>query len=360
MENKMKNIDLVSKAKDIALNHKTLYVMGCFGAPMNDKNKKRYTKNNPYNEDPERQKLINAASSDTFGFDCVCLIKGILWGWNANTEKVYGGAVYKSNNVPDIGANKMINACSDISDDFSHLETGEALWMEDHIGIYIGDGLAVECTPKWEDKVQITACNCKKEGYNTRTWTKHGKLPYVEYISEQELPPSDTSNGTPECVSFEVYDVVALKEGVRTYSSGKTIASWVKKAKLYVRWINADQTVTVSTLKEGAVTGTLFAKDLVLIEKANKVNNTDSSYPNADESEDTEPKNQDNNDSDTDGKTEKEDINKPESISPDASPLPEDQGGSESKSENKSEKRKLFWRILRYILDFIKKLLSRE
>ena len=43
--------------------------------------------------------------------------------------------------------------------------------------------LAIECTPKWQNKVQITAVGNlgKKPGYNTRTWQKRGKMPYVEY-----------------------------------------------------------------------------------------------------------------------------------------------------------------------------------
>lgn len=48
--------------------------------------------------------MINAASADTFGFDCVCLIKGVLWGWHGDKNAVYGGATYTSNGVPDIGA----------------------------------------------------------------------------------------------------------------------------------------------------------------------------------------------------------------------------------------------------------------
>ena len=45
-------------------------VQGCFGAPMTDYNKKRYTNNNSYNAAPARKKLIEAADADTFGFDC--------------------------------------------------------------------------------------------------------------------------------------------------------------------------------------------------------------------------------------------------------------------------------------------------
>ena len=74
----MKASEFVAKAVDIAKNYKTLYVMGCFGAPMTAANKKRYTQNHEYNRRAARTAMINAASAETFGFDCVNLIKGIL------------------------------------------------------------------------------------------------------------------------------------------------------------------------------------------------------------------------------------------------------------------------------------------
>lgn len=184
----MKASDFVAKLKDIATNYKTLYVMGCFGAPMTTANKKRYINHHPYNKQPARVKLINAASADTFGFDCVCLIKGVLWGWSGDKSKIYGGAKYATNGVPDADANVMINLCSEVSTDFSKIEIGEAVWTNGHIGVYIGDGLAIECTPAWKNKVQITACNCSKSGYNTRKWKKHGKLPYIDYATASAAP----------------------------------------------------------------------------------------------------------------------------------------------------------------------------
>ena len=174
----MTNKELAAKLINVAKNYKTLYVMGCFGAPMTASNKKRYTQNHSYNRQPERTAMINAASADTFGFDCVCLIKGLLWGWNGNKNAVYGGATYTSNGVPDIGADQMIKVCKNVTTDFSKIEVGEAVWLEGHIGVYVGDGLAVECTPRWANKVQLTACNRNVSGYNRRNWTKHGKLPY--------------------------------------------------------------------------------------------------------------------------------------------------------------------------------------
>jgi len=184
--------ELVSRALDIARNYSTLYVMGCFGAPLAGRNVDRYCKNHSYNRRPERQKMIRAAADrdpPVYGFDCVCLIKAILWGWNGDPSKTYGGAVYNSNGVPDIGANQMIRVCSKVSTDFRGIVPGAVVWMEGHIGIYAGDGLAVECSPKWDNCVQITAVGDigKKSGYNTRTWTKWGLLPYVDYDSREEV-----------------------------------------------------------------------------------------------------------------------------------------------------------------------------
>lgn len=188
----MKASELVKKLEGIAKNYKTLYVMGCFGSPMTDANKDRYTRNHEYNRQTTRTVMIKYASADTFGFDCVNLIKAVLWGWNGDKTKTYGGAKYKANEVPDVSANGMIKLCTNLSTDFSKIEVGEAVWMEGHIGVYIGNGLAVECTPAWKNRVQITACNCSKSGYDRRNWTKHGKMPWIEY----DVKVSSTSSSS--------------------------------------------------------------------------------------------------------------------------------------------------------------------
>lgn len=150
---------------------------------MNARNKKRYSNNNVYNRN--RADLINAASEYTFGFDCVCLLKGVLWGWEGDPSKIYGGATYKANSVPDVNENTMIKLCSDVSTDFSNMPIGSMLWMPGHCGVYIGDGKAVECTPLWDDGVQITyvgnLTSTPKQVNKRRIWQKHGKLPWVEY-----------------------------------------------------------------------------------------------------------------------------------------------------------------------------------
>lgn len=197
----MKSKVFIDKLVDVAKNHKTLYVMGCFGAPMSSANKTRYIKHHSYNQSAARVAMINAASANTFGFDCVCLIKAILWGWNGNTSKTYGGAGYAINGVPDVSADGMIRLCKDVkTTGWDSMIPGEAVWCSGHIGIYIGNGLAVECTPRWTNNVQITAVGNigNKTGYNARVWTKHGKLPYIDYSDQKgtstpTVTPSQTT-----------------------------------------------------------------------------------------------------------------------------------------------------------------------
>lgn len=242
MSKVMKVSEFVAKLKDVAENYKTLYVMGCFGAPMNAKNKARYCDNHDYNRQASRTKMIKAASTDTFGFDCVCLIKSILWGWNGDHSKTYGGAKYKSNGVPELNADGMIKVCENVTTDFSNVEVGEALWCKGHIGVYIGGGLAVECTPAWKNKVQITAVKNigTKAGYNARTWTKHGKLPYVEYDVKSTTKPTSTQT--------------AVKvESARNKDKTLTGPYKVTASSLHIRAGAGTDKKSLGTLKNGTV-----------------------------------------------------------------------------------------------------------
>lgn len=172
----------VNKAK-LAANSKTLYCNGGIGQPLWTSNKNWFINNYWYNSQYDRRAKINAASADTFGFDCVGLVKAILWGWNGNTNAVYGGAGYASNGVPDVNQDGFLNLCTNVSSSFGGIVKGAFLWMQGHAGIYIGNGLAIECTPIWADGCQVTAVGNigPVAGYNTRYWEKWGRIPYVQY-----------------------------------------------------------------------------------------------------------------------------------------------------------------------------------
>lgn len=181
--------EFLQKLNDIVDNYKTLYVSGCFGAPMTSQNKQRYSRNNEYNRNPQRASMITSASSDTFGFDCVNLIKGIIWGWNGDLNKSYGGAVYASNGLGDISEDAMINNCKDANaTSWDKMDPGEVVWMPGHIGVYVGKGTVIECSPKWKNCVQRTAIAnvTVHPNLNTRFWKKHGHIPYIDYTRKEE------------------------------------------------------------------------------------------------------------------------------------------------------------------------------
>lgn len=183
-----------------AQKHKTIYMYACYGFQVNTTNianKSRQNLNGWYT--PAHIAQLQAVANQTpptWGFDCVNLTKGILWGWTGDETQSIGGAKYGANGVPDTNANGMIGRCREISTDFSTIEPGEGLWLEGHWGVYVGDGLAVECTNHsgWKSGVQVTAVwNIgKKNGYHGRYWTKHGKLPWVGYSGEADKIEPET------------------------------------------------------------------------------------------------------------------------------------------------------------------------
>lgn len=178
----LKASSFISKLKTIATTKKTVYAWGMFGSPIIASVVEGKAKQYPAWYTNYRLNSIFAPlygrKTPVWGFDCVGLIKGVLWGWNGDKGKNNGGAVYASNGVPDISADAMIDRCSAVSSNFNKIAVGEFLWMKGHCGIYIGDGQVIESTPKWKNGVQITSLSA-------RNWLKHGKLPYIEYEAEE-------------------------------------------------------------------------------------------------------------------------------------------------------------------------------
>lgn len=220
----MTSNEFVSKIYEL-LNYKTLYVNGAWGWPMSQVNKERAISRNAYNAQTARSRKIKAASSDTFGFDCVCMIKGVLWGWSGDVSKSYGGAGYNINGVPDINADQMIKVCQ-VFNDWTKIVPGAVVWKTGHIGVYVGGGLVVEATPIWKDGVQLTALNAPKPGYNYRTWTKWGLLPYIEYIEEDEMTYEDFK------AFMERYEKELASKPASGYA--KDAISWARSSGLMV------------------------------------------------------------------------------------------------------------------------------
>lgn len=194
--------EFIKRIKEIESKYKTVYMLGTIGQRCTNDLINSQAKRNDigywYNADKVAQ--LSKYANVSWAFDCVGLIKAVLWGWT-DTK-----APYATNGVPDINETTMINSyCTDVSTDFTKIEPGEVVWLQGHIGVYIGNGEVVECTPKWNNCVQITwlqnlGTNHK---YNNRMWTKHGKLKFLEYskTSTKSDKPLIASSTTLHTVS---------------------------------------------------------------------------------------------------------------------------------------------------------------
>lgn len=198
------NVNSFIERLELALNSKTAYAVGGIGQPSTPKNverlKQRYDENDFF--------LSDIVDRKTFLFDCSGLIKGVLWSWNADASKTYGGSVYAST-VPDCTANQLFKThCYDQTNDFSRIDVGEILWCDGHIGVYIGKGRAIECTRFFSGKVLMTTVeNCTSVSpfvsnpliplIPHRKWTEHGKCKYVDYVGKDitETLIRDVING---------------------------------------------------------------------------------------------------------------------------------------------------------------------
>ena len=145
----------------------------------------------------------------SWNFDCVILIKAILWGWNGNKNHAHGGANYGSNGVYDDGTEQLIARCHNISTDFNNITPGEVLWMPGHVGVYVGEGKVIEATAGWEGKVLYSNVSTNgartRNGYQIYNWQKHGKLPYIDYV---EI--NDKIDNTPIANEHKLGEVVTI------------------------------------------------------------------------------------------------------------------------------------------------------
>ena len=101
--------------------------------------------------------------------DCVGLIKG--YGW-LNAEDL--SIQYASNGMPDTGANQMYYAATESGPISTIPEIpGLAVWVDGHIGVYIGNGEVIEAMGTYYGvcKTQLTSGR----------WTHWLKVPYINY-----------------------------------------------------------------------------------------------------------------------------------------------------------------------------------
>lgn len=165
--------------------------------------------------------FFNKQTDGVYHCDCSGLVKAPIWG--------YPDGKYESNGLSDHNANTIISKdCTDVSTNMtaSAITPGEVVWLDGHIGIYIGNGYVIESTPKWKNKVQKTKLT-------DRSWKKHGKLKCIDYVESETINTSTSLETAITTIAQYVINGTygnghttrssAIYQDVRDLVNGKTI-----------------------------------------------------------------------------------------------------------------------------------------
>lgn len=182
------NKGLVEYAKKaLALGNDSIYVYGTFGQELTEDLINQKAKQYLYNL-PRKSIYKNALNSSgkEYAFDCVGLIKAYIWGGHGNV---------KYNASQDKSANGMLSASKKSGKIATMPETvGLLVHMNGHIGIYVGDGYVIECTPNTKFATQNHKGGgvCKTK-LSDRKWTSWCECPYITYEKETTTSKSTTT-----------------------------------------------------------------------------------------------------------------------------------------------------------------------
>lgn len=156
--------------------------------------------------------------------DCVGLIKGYLWCDSPeDTTPKYNAAQDKS-------ANGMYNACKERGRIATMPDiAGVLVFMEGHVGVYIGGGYVVEARGFSSGVVKTKLAG--------RGWTKWGKCPYITYTSATASKPTAgskpaTSSTAKKSIAEVAKDVRAGKYGNEPERSKKLKAEGYNPAEV--------------------------------------------------------------------------------------------------------------------------------
>lgn len=166
------NLGLVAHAK-AALELNTVYMWGGILRPVTAHYISHLASRYPSHYSASRQSALRGLVDKGFhGVDCVGLIKSYYWGG-------VGSPNYKGET--DVDANAMYRDAS-VKGNISTMPElpGLCVWMQGHIGIYVGNGLVIEATNSVHgDGVTVT----ELQG---RGWTGWLRCPTIDYITEED------------------------------------------------------------------------------------------------------------------------------------------------------------------------------
>ena len=144
--------------------------------------------------------------------DCVGLIKGYLWSENLNSTPIY-------NSKQDKDVNGMKANCVETGNIKSIPELpGVLVFMEGHVGIYIGNGKVIEARGHAYGVVETNLVG--------RGWTKWGKLDWITYVGDEEMTEEDAKKIIQQKTGFDDNTMFWLSR-------------YIYHEDLFIKWANS-------------------------------------------------------------------------------------------------------------------------
>lgn len=139
-----------------------------------------------YNQFPYNLGYYNGYA---ISFDCWNLVKALINEPDIDQNYTVGHYAPPVGNMGDWDGWTILQHCEGVSTDFTRIFVGEYLYMAGHAGVYIGNGLVIECTCDWEGGVlvsRITSSGARyRNGVYGRSWTYHGRLSeWIDYSAK--------------------------------------------------------------------------------------------------------------------------------------------------------------------------------
>ena len=246
------NKGLVEYVKQVlALGDDTIYLNGAYGNTLVQSFINQKAKQYVYNISRKGiYKKCMDSSGTEYAFDCVGLIKAYLWG---------GHGKVKYNSKQDKSANGMLSASKVKGKIKTMPETvGLLVQMNGHIGVYIGNGYVIECTPSKSFAKQTHGGGgvCKTK-LTDRKWTNWCECPYITYEKEtkksneeiaKEVLAGKWGNGNARKKALEKagYDYKAIQDIING-SSKTTTQYYPKCTSSYTSIVSALNSIKVNS-----------------------------------------------------------------------------------------------------------------
>lgn len=177
--------------------------------------------------------------------DCVGLIKGYLWCDSPEDETP------KYNAAQDKSANGMYNACKERGKISTMPDVaGVLVFLEGHVGVYIGGGYVVEARGFSSGVVKTKLAG--------RGWTKWGKCPYITYtsgtISNISATASNSTASSTTTIAKKTIEEVAKDVRAGKYGNEPERSKKLKAAGYDPEKVQAEVNKQLAAEKQGTAT----------------------------------------------------------------------------------------------------------